>query len=88
MDAAVFKPTKNWSLKEVDDLYNGSAGAGALCAWILDQTTGFNKNTGYVRLLTTIFTGVGIGGSVAYVYLYYQGVYEKDFVYSDYKGYR
>lgn len=80
-------PINEWSLKQVDDLYNGSAGAGAICSWLLDQTTGFNKTTGFVRLITTVFTGVGIGGSLAFVYLYYQGVYEEDFVYSDYKGY-
>ena len=71
---------KNWSAREIDMVYNGSAAAGAITTTILDQTTGFNRNKGFARLLTTVFTGVGIGGCLAYVYLYFQGVYDVDFV--------
>ena len=71
---------KDWSAREIDMVYNGSAAAGAITTTILDQTTGFNRNKGFARLLTTVFTGVGIGGCLAYVYLYFQGVYDVDFV--------
>lgn len=71
-------------MKQVDDVYNGSAAVGAIMAWIVDQTSGFNRNKGAVRLITTVFSGVGIGGTLAYCYLYYQGVYEEGFQYSDF----
>ena len=79
---------KMWSRKEVDEVYNGGAGAGGLAAWILDEVTGFNKSKGYTRLITTVFAGVGVGGTLAYAYLYYQGIYEEGYVFSDYKPYR
>lgn len=71
-------------MKQVDDVYNGSAAVGGIMAWIVDQTSGFNRNKGAVRLITTVFSGVGIGGTLAYCYLYYQGVYEEGFQYSDF----
>ena len=74
----------DWSMKQIDDVYNGSAAVGAVMAWIVDQTTGFNKNKGAVRLITTVFSGVGVGGTLAFCYLYYQGVYEEGFQFSDF----
>ena len=78
--------TSKWTTKQIDDVYNGAAGLGALVTLILDHTTGFNRNKGMVKHVTNIFTGVGIGGSLAFVYLYYQGVYEEGFVPSNYAG--
>ena len=74
-----------WTSEEIDNVYNGGAGVGLVMAFILEAMTGFNRNKGMAKHLTTGFTGVGIGGTLAYVYLYFQGVYEEGFVPVDYR---
>jgi len=80
------KETKDWSSKDIDNLYNGGAAFFGLLFLITDQVLNWNRNKGFTRFLTSGFTGVGIGGTVAYIYLYSQGVYDKDFVPSDYQS--
>ena len=80
------KETKEWSAKDIDNIYNGGAAFFGLLLLITDQVLHWNRNKGFSRFMTSGFTGVGIGGTLAYVYLYSQGVYDKDFVPSDYKS--
>ena len=80
------KGSKEWSSKDVDNIYNGGAAFFGLLFLIADQIVHWNQNRGFKGVITSGFTGVGIGGTLAYVYLYSQGIYDKDFVPSDYKA--
>lgn len=80
------KAKEGWSSKDIDNIYNGGAALFGLLFLITDQIFNWNKNKGFKRFMTSGFTGVGIGGTAAYLYLYSQGVYDKDFVPSDYKS--
>ncbi len=65
-----------WTSKEVDDAYNYGSVGGGLVFLGLDMMAPFNKTKGFIGQALTFFAGVGVGGTVAYGYLYSQGVYD------------
>ena len=64
-----------WTAKEIDNAYNYSAVVGGLLLLGLDEVVPFNHTRGFLGRALTFFAGVGVGGTVAYGYLYQQGVY-------------